>query len=70
MTRVDCKTHAPIATAAINSDTADNSGLTYDSSSSIYTFVWKTEKQMADTCQMFTLLLNDGSDHLAYFQFK
>ena len=69
VTRVDCNSHAPMATA-INSDTADNIGLTYDSASNTYTYVWKTEKQIVDTCQLFTLLLNDGSDHLAYFQFR
>ena len=69
VTEVDCKSHAPIATTVI-SETADNSGLTYDSSSNTYTYVWKTDKQMMGTCQLFTLLLNDGSDHLAYFQFK
>ncbi len=50
--------------------TAGNSGLSYDSTSNTYTFVWKTDKSMAGTCQQFTLLLIDGSDHLAYFQFK
>jgi len=69
VTRVDCTNQEPIG-AAIKTDPAGNSGLTYDSSSSTYTYVLKTEKKMADTCQMFSLLLIDGSDHLAYFQFK
>jgi hypothetical protein len=51
-------------------NTAGNSGLTYDPSSNTYTYVWKTGKGMAGTCQMFVVLLIDGSDHLAYFQFK
>jgi hypothetical protein len=50
-------------------NTAGNSGLTYDPSSNTYTYAWKTDKGMAGTCQMFILLLADGSDHLAYFQF-
>ena len=69
VTQVDCKSQAPIG-AAIKMDTAGNIGLTYDTSSNFYTYVWKSEKKMADTCQMFTLLLMDGSDHLAYFHFK
>jgi arabinogalactan endo-1,4-beta-galactosidase len=69
VTRVDCKSHAPIGTA-IKSDTADNSGVAYDPSSNTYTYVWKTDRKMADTCQMLTVLLMDGSDHLAYFRFK
>jgi hypothetical protein len=69
VTRVDCESHTPIA-AAVKSDTASSSGLAYDSSTNTYTYVWKTEKQVAGTCQVLSLLLNDGSDHLAYFQFK
>jgi arabinogalactan endo-1,4-beta-galactosidase len=69
VTPVDCKSEAPIGNP-MPADTAGNSGLTYDSSSNTYTYVWKTDKRMAGTCQMLTLLLIDGSDHLAYFQFK
>jgi len=69
VTQVDCKSEAPIG-GAMPADTAGNSGLTYDPSSNTYTYVWKTDKRMAGTCQMFILLLIDGSDHLAYFQFK
>jgi hypothetical protein len=67
-TQVDCKSEAPIG-SAMPAGTAGNSGLTYDPSSNTYTYVWKTDKSMAGTCQMFILLLIDGSDHLAYFQF-
>jgi hypothetical protein len=51
-------------------DMAGNSGLTYNPRSNTYTYVSKTGKKMAGTCQMFILLLIDGSHHLAYFQFK
>jgi hypothetical protein len=47
-----------------------NSGLNYDAASNTYTYVWKSDKSMGGTCQLFTLLLIDGSDHIAYFQFK
>jgi arabinogalactan endo-1,4-beta-galactosidase len=69
VTQVDCKSEAPIG-IPVGAATAGNSGLSYDSSSDTYTFVWKTSKSLAGTCQQFTLLLVDGSDHLAYFQFK
>jgi arabinogalactan endo-1,4-beta-galactosidase len=68
VTQVDCKSEAPIG-GSMEAARAGNSGLSYDSTSSTYTFVWKTDKSMAGTCQQFTLLLVDGSDHLAYFQF-
>jgi hypothetical protein len=69
VTQVECNSEAPIG-KAMEAATAGNSGLSYDSLSDTYTFVWKTDKSMAGTCQQFTLLLVDGSDHLAYFQFK
>jgi hypothetical protein len=69
VTQVDCTSLAPKG-GAIQTVTAGNSGPSYDASSNTYTYVWKTDKSMGGTCQMFTLLLVDGSDHLAYFQFK
>lgn len=69
VTQVDCTTEAPSG-IAMEAAMAGNSGLSYDATSNTYTFVWKTDKSMAGTCQQFTLLLVDGSDHLAYFQFK
>jgi hypothetical protein len=67
--QVDCNTKAPIGNAT-ETGTVGNSGLGYDPLSNTYTYVWKTTKSMAGTCQEFTLLLIDGSDHIAYFQFK
>ena len=69
VTQVDCTSEAPIGKST-EAATPGNSGLSYDSTSNTYTFVWKTDKSMAGTCQQFTLLLIDGSDHLAYFQLK
>ena len=67
VTQVDCNTRAPIG-SAMETATAGNSELSFDSNT--YTYVWKTTKSMAGTCQEFTLLLIDGSDHIAYFQFR
>jgi hypothetical protein len=69
LTQVDCKSQAPVG-RAIQTTTAGNSGLSYDASSNTYTYVWKTDKNLGGTCQLITLLLVDGSDHLAFFQFK
>jgi hypothetical protein len=69
LTQVDCKSQAPVG-GAIQTTTAANSGLSYDASSNTYTYLWKTDKSLGGTCQLITLLLIDGSDHLAFFQFK
>jgi hypothetical protein len=69
VTQVDCGSDAPIGSAT-ETITDGKSGLSYNSSSNVYTYVWKTTKSMAGTCQEFTLLLNDGSDHIAYFHFR
>jgi hypothetical protein len=50
--------------------TAGNSSLSYDPITDQYIYVWKTNKAWASTCRQFTLTLNDGTVHQAYFQFK
>jgi hypothetical protein len=50
--------------------TAGNSSLSYDPTSDTYTYVWKTDKGWAGTCRVLTVQLDDGTQHLAYFQFK
>jgi hypothetical protein len=50
--------------------TAGGSSLSYDAASDEYTYVWKTEKLWRGSCRMLVLGLNDGSEHLAKFQFK
>ena len=56
----------------ITADTvsAGGSTLTYDPQSNTYTYVWKTQKNWAGTCQQFVMRLSDGSYHMANFQFK
>jgi hypothetical protein len=66
---VSCTTGAPVNTAT-QTDTAGGSGLQYDSSSDTYTYVWKTSKASAGTCQVLTLALTDGTFHTAEFQYK
>ncbi|NUP50127.1 MAG: cell shape-determining protein [Catenulispora sp.] len=67
-TQVNCATGAPVNTSTLT-DTAGGSGLQYDPTTNTYTYVWKTQKAWAGTCQVFTLGLNDTSSHVADFQF-
>lgn len=66
--QVSCTTGAPVNPSTLT-DTAGGSGLQFDPSTQTYTYVWKTLKSYAGTCQVFTLGLNDGSLHVADFQF-
>jgi hypothetical protein len=68
-TQISCTTGAPDNTGTLT-DTAGGSGLQFDSTTGTYTYVWKTSKSWAGTCQQFDLRLNDGTDHIANFQFK
>jgi hypothetical protein len=65
--QVSCTSSAPVNTAT-ETDTAGGSGLQF--SSGTYTYVWKTSKAWAGTCQQIDVRLNDGTDHLALFSFK
>lgn len=49
--------------------TAGGSSLNYDPATTQYTYVWKTQKEWANTCREFNLKLNDSSDHKAVFHF-
>lgn len=69
--QVDCATGVPVNGATLtDTSTAGNSGLEYDATSDTYTYVWKTDKTWAGTCQQFSLGLNDGSTHTVTFQFQ
>lgn len=50
--------------------TAGSSGLSYNASVDQYVYVWKTEKAWAGTCRQLVVRLNDGTDHVALFQFN
>jgi len=49
---------------------ASKSGLSYDPVTGLYTYVWKTGKDLAGTCGTLKLNLNDGSNHSAKFQLR
>jgi hypothetical protein len=50
--------------------TAGISGLSYDTATDQYTYVWKTQKPWAQSCRRLVLKLNDGSEHTADFGFQ
>ena len=50
--------------------TAGSSSLSYNPTTDIYNYVWKTEAGWAGTCRQLVVQLNDGSTHRANFKFK
>ena len=50
--------------------TAGGDGLTYDVSSGLYTYAWKTDKSWANQCRTFELTLDDGAYRTADFHFR
>ena len=50
--------------------TAGSSSLSYDLTTDLYIYVWKTEPGWAGTCRQLAVQLNDGSTHRANFKFR
>jgi hypothetical protein len=50
--------------------TAGSSALSYDATTDMYTYVWKTDKAWAATCRQLMMKFKDGSDHRATFSFE
>jgi Tol biopolymer transport system component len=50
--------------------TPGSNTLSYDSTSGLYGYNWKTEKSWAGTCRQFTVKTVDGSTAFVNFQFK
>jgi predicted extracellular nuclease len=66
--QIACDTGDLLGTAKAT-QTAGASGLTYDPTADMYTYVWKTDKPWADTCRLLTVMLNDGTTQQAIFHF-
>jgi len=50
--------------------TAGKSSLSYDATDDQYIYVWKTDKNWANTCRQLVVKLIDGTYHRANFKFK
>ena len=67
--QIDCDSLAPVH-IVVGTVTADSKRLSYKKSTEEYTYIWKTEKAWAGSCRQLILKLNDGTEHLAYFEFR
>jgi hypothetical protein len=61
---------SPLLSDVEETATAGGSSLTYDPTTDQYTYIWKTDSAWKGTCRKLTVKLNDGSTHIANFQFK
>lgn len=50
--------------------TSGGSVLTYDPSTDLYSYVWKTNLAWSGTCRILVVRLADGTDHVARFTFR
>jgi hypothetical protein len=66
---VACDGSAPVNTVE-ETDTAGNSGLSYDQDIDQYSYTWKTNKGWSGTCRQLIVQFDDGSMYTALFQFK
>ena len=67
--QVACDTLEPIGAPSATKPVG-NSGLSYDSETGWYNYIWKTGKTKVGSCQALTLQLIDGTQHIAYFMFQ
>lgn len=66
---VACDTTAP-AEPIEETVTAGSSGLAYNADTAVYTYVWRTSRAWSGSCRALTVQLMDGTQHLAYFEFR
>ena len=66
--QIDCDASAPLDDVE-ETVTAGSSSLSYDATTDQYVYVWKTDKGWAGTCRQLIVQLNDGTAHVAYFDF-
>jgi hypothetical protein len=63
-----CDAGAPTG-AVEETVTAGSSSFSYDATSDVYSYIWKTEKAWANSCRRLTLRFVDGTIQAADFQF-
>lgn len=66
---INCDSEAPVDDN-VQTTTAGQSSLAYDSGADQYTYTWKTENAWAGACKQLIIRLADGTDHIAYFRFR
>jgi hypothetical protein len=67
--QIDCDSLNPVD-IVVGTVTAGSKGLSYDESTEEYTYIWKTEKAWTGSCRQLIVKFNDGTEHLAYFEFR
>jgi hypothetical protein len=66
--QVACDTHAEVDD--VEATVTANQGLTYDGTTGLYTYVWKTASNLKGSCRQLVLSFQDGSSYRAEFIFK
>jgi hypothetical protein len=67
--QITCNSSAPVSNVE-ETVTAGSSSLSYDATTGIYTYVWKTNAAWKNTCRRLIVRLNDSSERVAHFQFR
>jgi hypothetical protein len=67
--QIDCDSLDPVD-IVVGTVTSGSRDLSYKKGTEEYTYIWKTEKAWAGSCRQLILKLNDGTEHLAYFEFR
>jgi hypothetical protein len=65
---IACDSAAPTGTIE-QTVTAGSSALSYDASSDVYSYTWKTSKSWSGTCRRLTLKLTGGGTYFVDFRF-
>ena len=65
---IECDSFDPIDIA--EETVLDGPKLSYDESTDRYTYVWKTKKSWAGSCRQLLIKLDDGTEHISYFEFR
>ncbi len=69
--QVDCETLEPVQFATTQpTSTTGNRALTYHARQDRYQYNWKTDESWAGTCQELQVILDDGTQHRAWFAFE
>jgi hypothetical protein len=67
--QINCSSTAPLDTIE-TTVTAGGSSLSYDPSTGVYTYIWKTNSAWSGTCRALVLRTKFGTFHTANFKFK